>query len=50
MAVYGQNASLITLVERTSHFMLCARTQTKCKSEAASIINGLFDTLSYKIP
>ncbi|MCK9175893.1 MAG: IS30 family transposase, partial [Desulforhopalus sp.] len=44
--VYGQNASLVTLVERTSRFTLCGRTQTKCKDEAASVTNGLFDTIT----
>jgi IS30 family transposase len=44
--VYGQNASLVTLVERTSRFTLCARTQTKCKNEVATVINGLFDTIT----
>ncbi|MCK9175968.1 MAG: IS30 family transposase, partial [Desulforhopalus sp.] len=44
--VYGQNASLVTLVERTSRFTLCGRTQTKCKDEVASVINGLFDTIT----
>ena len=44
--VYGQNASLVTLVERTSRFTLCGRTQTKCKDEVASVINELFDTIT----
>ncbi|MCK9175611.1 MAG: IS30 family transposase, partial [Desulforhopalus sp.] len=44
--VYGQNASLVTLVERTSRFTLCGRTQTKCKDEVASVINGLFDIIT----
>ncbi|MCK9175261.1 MAG: IS30 family transposase, partial [Desulforhopalus sp.] len=44
--VYGQNASLVTLVERTSRFTLCGRTQTKCKDGVASVINGLFDTIT----
>ena len=43
--VYGQNGIPCSLVERTSRFTLCGRTQTKCKDEAASVINGLFDTL-----
>ena len=33
-------------MERTSRFTLCARTQTKCKNEVASVINGLFDTIT----
>jgi IS30 family transposase len=45
--VYGQNVSLVTLVERTSCFTLCARTQTKCKNEVASVIIGFFfDTIT----
>lgn len=44
--VYGQNTSLVTLVERTSRFTLCGQTQTKCKDETASVINILFDTIT----
>jgi IS30 family transposase len=44
--VYGLNASLVNLVERTSRFTLCARTQTKCKNEVAAVINGLLDTIT----
>jgi IS30 family transposase len=44
--VYEQNASLVTLVERTSRFTLCGRTQTKCKDEVASVINDLFNTIT----
>jgi IS30 family transposase len=44
--VYGENESLVTLVERTSRFTLCGRTQTKCKDEVASVINGLFGTIT----
>ncbi|MBM9518299.1 IS30 family transposase [Desulforhopalus vacuolatus] len=33
-------------MERASRFTLCGRTQTKCKNEAASVINGLFDIMT----
>ena len=44
--VDGQDAFLVTLAERTSRFTLCGRTQTKCKDEITSVINGLFDTIT----
>ena len=44
--VYGQNVSLVALVERTSHFTLCGQNQTKCKDEVASALTGFFDTIT----
>ncbi len=43
--VHGQNASLVTLVERASRYTLCQRVWSKNKEEVAATINQLFSSI-----